>query len=455
MTGRSDGRDEGSLSRTEEADRGVLQAILHDPRRRRWVAWGALALVFLLVNLHRLSTGVLSEELTAGFDLSAAQLGTVHAAFFVVYAVVQIPTGVLVDRVGPRYVGTGGAIVLSIGAVGFALGDSYATALASRAVIGLGSGVIFVSILRFCANWYRTDEFATMTGMTASIAGLGAIFATLPLAVAVDAVGWRSSITFLAFIGLCSGAAAYGLVRNSPASAGLKPIDNVPEQPSISLTETARHLRRLIRDPAQWLLSAVFFAVNGSFLTLIGLWGVPYLVVVYDMTVQTASMFTLIGAIGTLVGGPAIGWLSDRYETRHLPITAGVALFALAHATVAATGRPPLTVIVVVYLLSGFLVGAGVLTLTVVKERYPAGASGVVTATVNAAGFVGAAVLPWAMGTALDAYRTGEVVGGTVAYTEFGYRVAFGITAAALTIGFLCSVVLWRTERRREGSEHG
>ncbi len=137
---------------------------LSDPRKRRWLAWGALAVVFLLVNLHRLSTAVLSERLTADFATTAAQLGTLHASFFLIYAAIQIPTGVLADRVGPRHVGSIGGVVLSVGAIGFAVSDGYVLALASRALIGLGSGVIFISILRFCANWYRAGEFATMTG---------------------------------------------------------------------------------------------------------------------------------------------------------------------------------------------------------------------------------------------------------------------------------------------------
>ena len=75
---------------------------LRDPTERRWLAWGALAFVFLLVNVHRLSTAVLSEQLTAEFEITAAQLGTLHASFFIVYAIVQIPAGGLADRYGPR-----------------------------------------------------------------------------------------------------------------------------------------------------------------------------------------------------------------------------------------------------------------------------------------------------------------------------------------------------------------
>ncbi|MCH7659535.1 MAG: MFS transporter [Euryarchaeota archaeon] len=418
-----------------------------DPTKRRWLAWGALATVFLLVNVHRLSTGVLSENLTADFAISAAQLGTLHASFFLIYAAIQIPTGVLADRVGPRHVGAGGAAVLSLGAVGFAFSNGYLAALFSRAVIGLGSGVIFISTLRFCANWFRTDEFGTMTGLTAGVAGLGAILATTPLAVAAVTIGWQRMFFGLAGVGFLAAVAVYVLARSSPEAAGLEPIDGVPEQPSVSLAATGDYLRELVRDPDQWLLSVVFFSGMGTILTLIGLWGVPYLVVVYELDVTTASYYTLLGSLGMLVGPPAIGWISDRLERRLLPMAIGLALFALVLGIIPILGRPPLFVVALVYFLCGFLVGAAVLSLSVVKERYPTEASGVATATVNTAGFIGATIFPAVMGVALDTYRTGDVVGGTVVYTEFGYRVAFAIIAGAVAVAFLCSVLLLVRDR--------
>ncbi|WP_394739707.1 MFS transporter [Natronococcus roseus] len=423
--------------------------VLSDPTKRRWLAWAALATVFLLVNLHRLSTAVISEELTVDFETSAAQLGTLHASFFLIYAAIQIPTGVLADRLGPRYVGSIGGIVLSLGAVGFALSGSYLAAFASRALIGLGSGVIFVSILRFCANWYRPDEFATMTGLTGSIAGLGAILATTPLAVTVGQFGWRSTILALGVVGTVAAGAVFVLARQSPAAAGLEPIEGVPEQPDITLAELGNHLRTLARDLDQWLLSIVFFAGNGAMLTLVGMWGVPYIVVVYELDVTTASYFTLLASVGVLLGPTTIGWFSDRIERRLLPMTVGIGLFAVALAAVPVFGQPPLAVVAVSYLACGFLFGAAMLSLSVVKERYPPSASGIATATVNTAGFVGGTILPTVMGIALDAYQTGETVEGTVAYTEFGYRIAFGILAATVAVGFCCACWLMVRERAR------
>jgi len=299
--------------------------ILTDPTKRRWLAWGALALVFLLVNIHRLSTAVLSEQLTADFGITAAQLGTLHASFFLIYAFIQIPTGVLADRYGPRYVGSIGASVLSLGAIGFTASGGYLSAALSRAVIGFGSGVIFISILRFCASWYRVDEFATMVGLTSGIAGVGAIFATTPLAIAVEWFGWRPTVFGLAIVGVVSGGAVFALARQSPAAAGLDPIENVPEQASVTLAETGGYLRELAGDLDQWLLSIAFFVGMGTILTVVGLWGVPYLVAVYGLNITTASYFTLLGSIGILVGGPGVGWISDRIGRRLVPMMIGSA----------------------------------------------------------------------------------------------------------------------------------
>jgi sugar phosphate permease len=421
--------------------------LLTDPRKRRWLGWGSLAVVFLLVNVHRLSTAVLSEQLTTDFAISAAQLGTLHASFFVVYALVQIPTGVLADRYGPRVVGATGAVVLSAGAIAFTLSDGYLVAFLSRGLVGLGSGVIFITMLRFCANWYRVDEFGTMAGLTAGIAGLGAIVATTPLAVAVSRFGWRPTVFALALLGFLAGAAVFALARSSPTDAGLEPIENVPEQPSVSLAETAGYLRELLTDREQWLLAVIFFSGMGTILTIIGLWGVPYLVVVHGLSVTAASYYTLLGSVGILIGAPAVGWVSDRIGRRLLPMVVGLGAFALTLAVIPIVGTPPLPVVALAYFLVGFSLGSVMLSLPIIKEEYPPEASGVATATVNGAGFFGAAVLPAVMGLALDRYRTGDVVAGAVVYTEFGYRIAFAITTVAVTVAFCCS--LWLYLRKR------
>jgi len=418
-----------------------------DPLQRRWLAWAALVTAYLLMNLHRLSSAVLADRLVVAFDTTAAQLGTLHAAFFYIYAGMQLPAGVLADRYGPRLVMTVGTLTLGLGAAGFALSESYLLAFASRALIGLGGGVTFVATLRFLAAWFRPDEFATMNGLTVAASGIGGILATTPLAVAASTVGWRVAILGLGVVAVAVAGVIYVVARDSPSAAGLEPIEGVEDHPTLTLPEVGANVRLVLAELETWLLAVAMFCTTGAFITLLGLWGVPYLVQVYGLSVTGASWYTLLGSVGLLVGSPAFGRLSDTLGRRIAPMLAGVVAFAAIFLVIPVLGQPPLAIIAAVYFLAGFLGGAFVLGYPIIQERHHVTASGVATGTLNAAAFAGAAVFPTIMGAILDAYWTGETVAGTRIYTAVGYRMAFATTAVAALLALAC--VSWFARRVR------
>ena len=414
--------------------------IWSDPTRRRWVVWVALALGFLLVNVHRLSSAVLSEDLMRAFDATGSQLGTLHSSFFYVYAPMQVAAGVLSDRLGIRTTATVGVLVMSLGGVAFGLAEVYPVAFLARLCIGLGASVIFIATLRFCANWYRPDEFATMNGLTIAIAGLGGILATTPLSVFQQTVGLRMTFFALGGAGFVIAVVVWLLARDTPADAGLEPVDNVPSSPTLSLRDVAANARTVLRGRDTWLAGIALFCSTGLNLTVLGLWGVPYIVHLYDVSVPRASSYVLLGNLGLLVGPPVVGWLSDRVGRRIPIMFAAVCTFVLAYAVIFATVTPPLVVVGVVLFAANFTAGGNILAYAVVKERHAAAASGTVTGTVNSIGYFGAAVFPAAMGAVLDAYWTGETVAGARIYTAFGYRVAFGIAVLSGLLSLACLV---------------
>ena len=414
-------------------------------RYRRWIIWGTLAAVFLLVNLYRLSSAVLADRLMVAFDTSGAALGTLHASFFYVYALMQLPAGILADRAGPKRTATAGAIVLNVGAVGFALAESYPLAFLSRALIGLGGAVIFISILRFCASWFRDDEFATMNGLTIAVAGLGGILATTPLAVAATTFGWRETTLGLGVIGLGFAVVVYLLADDKPEDAGLEPVGDADAE-TLTLADVVENLRLVLGERETWVTSIMLFCSTGILITLLGLWGVPYVVQTYGVSVTTASWYTLLGSFGLLIGPPAFGWLSDRLERRALLIVIGGVGYVVGFGVLAAVGQPPRIVVAVVYFASGFLLGAFTLSYALIKERHPTSASGVSTSTVNGAAFLCAALFPTILGYVLDVYWTGELVAGARIYTELGYQVSFGIATTASLLALCCSVWLYRQD---------
>jgi sugar phosphate permease len=429
---------------------GVVGAVLGSPYRRRWLGYGLLALAFALVSLHRTSTAVLSEGLLDAFGTTATGLGLLHSSFFYLYAGLQVPAGLLTDRYGARAIAAGGTGLMSAGAVTFGLAPAYPVAFLGRLLVGFGASVVFVATLRFCANWFRPDEFGTMTGVTFTVAVFGGLAATTPLAVATGAFGWRATLVGLGGVGLAAAVGIAALAHDTPRAAGLPPVEEVPDRPAVRAGDLRQHTVTALREPETWLLGVMLFFMTGIGITVFGLWGIPYLVQTYDVAVTEASVYLLVGNVGGMVGPTAFGWLSDTLGRRTELIVVSAVAFGLTWGVFAAFGSVPLLLVGAIFLFSRVLRGGVPLAFAVVKERNPEEASGTVIGIVNTMCWTGAAVFPVLLGAVLDAFWTGETVGGTRVYTALGYRVAFGIALAGGLVAAACAVGLHlRVSRER------
>ncbi|MFC6728233.1 MFS transporter, partial [Natronoarchaeum mannanilyticum] len=238
------------------------------------------------------------------------------------------------------------------------------------------------------------------------------------------------------------------LVRDTPAAADLPPVEGAPEAAEQTLSDVLAGVRAVFARRDTWIMGWMLFFAIGMNFTVMGLWGVPYVVQAYDVSVQTASLYTLVGNAGLVVGSPILGWLSDRLKERTGLILSVAVVYFLAYASIVALGTPPLWYVGAVFFLVMFLLGGFTLSYTVIKERHVAERSGTATGTVNGMGFLGAAVLPGVMGWVLDVFWTGETVAGSRVYTLFGYRVAFGVAAASGLVALGCAT--WLHLRARE-----
>ncbi|WP_135820893.1 MFS transporter [Halostella litorea] len=420
----------------------MFRRVWDDPTTRRWVGWAALAGAFVLVNFHRVSTGVLADTLSRVFDTTGAELGLLHSAFFYIYAPMQLFAGILTDRWGTRRVATLGSAVMGLGVVWFSFSGTYLAGFLARVLIGLGGGVIYIATLRYCANWFRADEFATVTGLTLSASAVGGLLAATPLAVLVAAVGWRDGLLGVGLAGFALTAAVFVLVRDTPADAGLAAVEGTPESTEQSFSEVLDGVRAVFDRRDTWIMGTMLFFAAGMNFTVMGLWGVPYVVQAYDVSVRTASLYTLAGNAGLVFGSPILGWLSDRLKERTGIILVSAVVYFLAYASIVVLGTPPLWYVGLVFFGVMFLLGGFTLSYTVIKERHTAARSGTATGTINGLSFLGAAVLPGVMGWALDVFWTGETVAGSRVYTLLGYRVAFGIAAVSGLVALGCAAWL-------------
>ena len=369
----------------------------------RRIVFGIVLLSFVLSFFHRTAPAAIASELTRAFAINAATLGTLAATYFYVYTLLQIPVGVLADTMGPRRLLTGGSLIAGAGSLAFALAPTWEIAAVGRMLVGVGTSVVFIAILKISAVWFPARRFATLTGVTMFAGNLGAVIAGAPLAWVVAQTSWRGVFVGLAALSIALGLATWWRVRDRPEDLGFPAVN------SIAPPEADRHwihaLREVLGNAATWPGFFVNVGIGGSFLAFAGLWAVPYLVEVYGMPRVTAAEHASLLLLGVAVGALAIGWLSDRLGSRRGLMRACTLLYALSwlpwilHVTWAEWATLAWA------FLMGLLIPGFTLSWTVAKEVNRPEHSGMATSVVNLGIFLGTGILQPLVGAVLDRGR--------------------------------------------------
>lgn len=368
-------------------------------QRLRWAVFALASSAFWLSFFHRVAPAAIAAELQASFGIGAAMLGTLAATYYLVYTVMQVPTGILNDTLGPRWVLTTGCVISGGGSLLFGAADAVSVALAGRTLIGLGVSVAFVSMLKLNANWFHERRFATATGLGGFIGLTGALAAATPLAWAVTLVSWRSVFTVLGCVSLALAAAISIVVRDEPAGN-----NSTRPQPAsgASLERWYHGLARVARNRATWPGFWVCFGMSGSYMAFVGLWAVPYLVHAHGMSAIQATQHTSLMVISLAVTQAGIGAVSDRLGHRR-PLMLGSGLLYLAcwiAWLVGAASIPGASY--VISILMGACLSGFTLAWACAKELNPPRYSGMAISLVNTGGFLAVGLLQPAVGWLID-----------------------------------------------------
>lgn len=409
-------------------------------RVAQWTMLAVPASLYFFSYFHRVAPAVVAEDLMRTFAITAAALGTLAAVYPYVFAVMALVGGALADTLGPRWTLALGGATMAAGASLFGAAPSFAVAFAGRLLVGLGASVILIAWLSLAAEWFRPDQFGTISGWTQMVGNLGALVASAPLALLVEAAGWRLTFGLIGGVTFGLAVAALALVRDRPEATGLPPV--VPDRSTRrapSLREVADSVRAVVLNRRTWPPILAAGGTYTGFITFLGLWGVPYLTQVYGLArVEAANLVALL-AIGLAVGSPLVGWLSDRWlRRRRLPMIVLTALYAVCWAplALAPAARLPVPLLAPFLLMMGFTAAGLILLWSCVREVNDPGRIGVAVGFCNAPIFLGFAVLQWVTGAMLDARWTGLVEAGARVYPPDAYRAVF-VLCLALALGGL------------------
>ena len=387
-----------------------------------WIIWGLVANLYLVGFFQRVAPAVMVNELIRDFNISAATLGNLSAAYFYGYAAMQIPSGLLADSVGPRKLSSVAALCATIGILIFALAPNIWIAMAGRLIVGASVGVAFVSCMKLAGHWFPTDRFATVTGVALLLGNIGGVIAGVPLAKAVTLFGWKGSMLASAVVTLAGAFLIWYVVRDDPSERGYARY--IHQNAETKVLPPLEALRHVLRERDNWLL---FFAAGFSsapLLVFAGLWGVPYLTQIYGLERPKAAVLASTMLLAWAAGGSLLGSLSDRIKRRKLPYLAANICATLLWA-VFLFYPLPYPLLFPLFAAIGISSGGLIIGFAFTRELNQAAVAGTAGGFVNMSILGFAAILQPTLGWVLDRHWDGKVATGIPLYSADAYFSAF------------------------------
>ncbi len=400
-------------------------------RLMAWLVWGLAVLFYCYEFLLQVSPGVMVSDLMRDFNLNAAQVGNLSALYIYIYAGMQIPVGILIDRFGPRRLLTFAAAICAIGSCLFGSAHHLIIAGLGRILIGLGSAFAAISCLKLAANWFPLNRFALLTGLTVMVGMLGAINGQAPLALLIEHLSWRDSMYVLGLAGLILTGLIYLIVRDSPTQLTAKP------EASVKKPRLWQGLKYIFGNKQTWIASIYGGLIYAPTTAFAGLWGVPFLMSAYHISRPAAAGMISFIFIGWVIGSPFWGWFSDRLQRRKPPlIIAAIGALCTMSCIIYLVNLPLLSMNVLL-LAFGFFSGGFLPVFSIVKEINPPQYNATALGFVNTLNMVGGALAQPFIGYILDFYWSGQIENGARAYQVANFHIALLIIPVMLVIALL------------------
>ena len=368
--------------------------------RRAIAVWSIGVSVYFVAVIFRTSLGVAGLDAADRFHVNASALSTFSILQLLVYAGMQIPVGLLVDRLGTKKVLTIGVVLFTAGQLGFAFSPSYGTALASRALLGCGDALTFISVLRLGTRWFPARR-GPMVAQLAGLAGMaGNLVSTLVIARLLHGLGWTAAFAGSALAGAVVLVLLVLFLEDHPEGHAPQPVSH----------QGAAYVRRQIaaswREPGTRLGMWVHFTTQFPAMVFLLLWGLPFLVEAQGLSRATAGELLTLVVLSNMAVGLVYGQLVARRNAARLPLALGTvgATALLWGATLSYPGdRAPMWLLIALCVVLGACGPASMIGFDFARPANPAERQGTASGITNMGGFVASMTTLFAIGVLLDA----------------------------------------------------
>ncbi|WP_394282055.1 nitrate/nitrite transporter [Corynebacterium sp.] len=426
-----------------------------DPREvvttKALTVWLAALAVYIVAILGRTSFGVAGVDAIERFDVDASRIAVFTAVQIGVYALAQIPMGLLIDRFGPRKMLVVGALIMAAGQTILGLTTSYWVAIGARVLIGLGDATGFLSVMRILPYWFPMKKTPLFTQLTSAAGQIGQFLSAVPFLWLLNTSGWTVAFLSLGGVGVLVCLAAIVAVSDAPEGSPGETMENSARQRAERMSLSSS-LKTVFSSAVCWQAFFLHWVSMVYMLVFSLLWGVPLMTLGMGLSEAVAGIVLVVNTAVTILAGPLMGMVSSRAGQRRE--LAGI-FFSLVHTVgwVAFFWSPTprtLAAVIVMQLFIGILTPAANYGFDSVREKLPRSVVATGTGMANMGGFIAGMLAAQLMGLLLDHSSHGlEYQWADFRFAWLAVFVVWGIGM----IGLITSrVILKRGEAARASS---
>lgn len=369
---------------------------------------------YYLSYFYRYVNAVIAKDLVADFGILPADLGLLTGAYFLSFALAQVPLGVALDRFGPRRCTAVLFCIAAAGAVIFGLARDLAMLTWGRALIGLGVSAGLMGSIKAFTLWFPRERLTTLSGWMIGVGSVGSLSATAPVEAMLGPFGWRTLFLGLGALSLAAAMLIFFIVPERPLGR------DEPWREQVAV------IGRIFARVDFLRLALPLVLCQATYQALQGLWFAPWLADVHGLNRAAAADYLFWSAAAYMVAsfalGPVADWLSRLGIGPLRVYQAGMLLCAAAFAALA-FGAGSVVVLLGIFAATSI---AAIIAYTLLTQLVPVSQTGRVTTASNLMLFGTSFTVQWGVGAILGLWPS---TGGR--YDPEAYRVAFGVLLAA------------------------
>lgn len=381
----------------------------------------------------RLWPGLMMPQIMEQFSIDASAFGQLAAFYYYGYAGMQIPMAMLLDRYGARRTIAVFTTICGASMLLFTYTENFYIAVFSRFLIGVGSAAGFLGVSKVVSEWFPKEDYARMIGLSFTFGLMGAIFGGKPISALIDAYPWKTVAIGLAVASLAIGVFVLVFVR-SPQTFSVVDTENA---------FTMKHFKSVLASPLIWVLAVANLLMVGSLEGFADVWGVPYLMTVYNLEKGDAAGIISFVFFGMLIGGPLLAFLSKKLGNYRVISLSGLVMAGIF--SVLLMTQSPSIALMALFFVMGILCCYQVIVFAAGSDLSSPHTLGVTIAFLNCINMLGGSFFHTVIGQLMDFFWVPHpVVDGIKLYDASAYTSALTIIPICACIGALMVVGVGR-----------